>query len=65
MGCLLGHRRCKRSGDLAAGDVVLFLGTPHLIDRIEPRADDLVTGVARAADGWGISLSPTTCVEVA
>lgn len=37
------------------GDVIVHLGTPHLIDRIDHQADG--TPVARAADGWGITLS--------
>jgi hypothetical protein len=66
-GCGLGHERCKRSVDITEGDVIVAFGMPHLIRSIEPYVGpfDFVTGVARAADGWGISLTTTGCLEVA
>lgn len=49
--------------DVRVGDVVLFLGTPHLIAELEQTSpetraiDASLTRVARAADGWGMTLS--------
>lgn len=46
--------------DIKPGVVVVFLGTPHLIERVEPYTGPLhpdVTHIARAGDGWGISLT--------
>jgi hypothetical protein len=66
--CHLGHGRCKRPADIAAGDVVVFMGTPHLIAEVEPYTHPTIgetQGIARAADGWGITLLEPTCVEVA
>lgn len=65
--CGLSHDRCKQGEDIAPGDVVLFFGTPHVVRSIDPYTGpfDFICGVARAADGWGISLSPGHCVEVA
>jgi hypothetical protein len=44
--------------DVRPGDVFYFLGVPHMVSVIEPYAGpfDFVLGVARSADGWGISL---------
>lgn len=36
------------------GDIVVFFGDPHLVDRIVTRADGSLA--AKAADGWGIAL---------
>lgn len=65
--CVLGHGQCKRSSDITEGDVLVFFGTPHRVAVVEPYAGPLggITGIARASDGWGISLSKTTCLEVA
>jgi len=65
--CALGHERCKRQTDIVEGDVLVAFGTPHLIRLIEPYEGpfDFVVGIARAADGWGISLTTTGCLEVA
>lgn len=65
MSCHLGHAACKPSTEVQAGDVVLFLSTPHLIAAVEPPTLLADVGVARARDGWGIGLCSTTCVEVA
>lgn len=68
MSCHLGHDRCKPGDEVAAGDVVLFLGTPHVVDVVEPYTHPTVgpmAGIARAADGWGITLDRLVCVEVA
>lgn len=65
--CHHGHNRCKRAEDIAPGDVVLFLGTPHVVADVEPYTHPTVgpmVGIARAADGWGITLDHLTCVEV-
>jgi len=37
------------------GEIVVFSGTPHMISTIE--RSELGTLIARAADGWGISLT--------
>lgn len=65
--CGLSHKHCKRSEDIAAGDVVLFFGTPHMVHTIEPYTGpfEFIIGVARSRDGWGISLEANRCVEVA
>lgn len=66
--CALGHDKCKRPGDIAAGDVIMFSGTPHLIAEIEPYTHPTLgpmVGIARAGDGWGITLAEPVCVEVA
>ena len=67
MTCYLGHEACKRPADVTPGDVVLFLGTPRLIERIDPYEGPLtgIEGIARARDGWGITLAEPVCVEVA
>lgn len=65
--CLLGHRGCKPDDQIGPGDVVMFLGNPHLIAQIEPYTHPTLgemTGIARAADGWGITLDGG-CMEVA
>lgn len=55
--------RCE---EIRAGDVVCFLGDPHLIERIEPYTGphDFIMGVAKAADGWGISLEAGSSLPV-
>jgi hypothetical protein len=66
--CGLGHEKCKPGDQIAAGDIIMFFGQPHLIAEVEPYTGplDFITGVARAGDGWGISLSASPCcVEVA
>ena len=65
--CVLGHTKCKPVAEVAAGDIVVFLGTPHLVAEIEPYTHPTLgkmVGIARAADGWGITLD-TGCQEVA
>jgi hypothetical protein len=37
------------------GDVIVFLGAPHLIASVDERTKD-GNPIARAADGWGITL---------
>lgn len=66
MSCHLGHAKCKRPGDVVPGDVILFLGGPHLIERIDPYEGphDWPLGIARDRTGWGITLEPGCCVEV-
>jgi hypothetical protein len=66
MSCYLGHAKCKRPADVGPGDVVLFLGTPHLIERIDPYEGplDWALGIARDRSGWGITLGEPVCVEV-
>lgn len=59
----------KRSDEVRPGDIVMFLGTPHLIARIDPPAPDCpfpwVIGYARASNGWGITLAEGGRTEVA
>lgn len=58
----------RRAEDLRPGDVVVFLGTPHLVSRIEEYTHPAFPeafGIARASDGWGISLSYGMHVDVA
>lgn len=45
----------------------MFLGTPHLVARVEPHNGPhaFAVAIARAADGWGITLCDTGCTEVA
>lgn len=53
-------RKTKQGNDVKPGDVILFLGTPHLIETIEPYTHPTVPecfAVARASDGWGITLT--------
>lgn len=67
MACALGHDRCKADDEIAVGDIIVLLGTPHLVDSIEPYDGpiDAITKVARSRDGWGISLVLGLCLEVA
>ena len=39
---------------------------PHVIAEIEPYAGpiDCITGIARATDGWGISIAPGSSVYI-
>lgn len=63
--------KTKRGSDIKPGDVVIFLGTPHLIERIDPPTEATLSfhptclGYAMASDGWGISISPRSMLEVA
>lgn len=45
----------------------MFLGNPHLIARIEPHTGPhaFAVAIARAADGWGITICDTGCMPVA
>lgn len=63
----------KHDSEIQPGDVVLFFGTPHRIDRIEPPSEATLAilpeciGYARASDGWGITLSnhlPTSFKQI-
>lgn len=58
----------KPAEDVAVGDIIMFLSTPHLIAEIEPYTHDAFPeafGIARAADGWGYSLHHGSSVLVA
>lgn len=53
--------RTIRNDQVVPGMIIDFLGTPHLIAEIEPYIHPTMgemVGIARAADGWGITLSP-------
>ena len=49
--------------DIKVGDIIHFMGTPHLIrtiDQPSPASAAMgVEGIARDASGWGISLART------
>jgi hypothetical protein len=56
-----------RPGDVRPGDMIEFLGTWHLIERIEPYTHPTLgetTGIARDASGWGITLMEPVSVRV-
>jgi hypothetical protein len=57
----------KRAEDISPGDVVMFLNDPHVIVEVEEYNGpfDFIIGIARAGDGWGISLEARTRLEVA
>lgn len=58
----------KLGQDIEVGDIIVFLGTPHRITRVEPYTHPTVEGavaIAHAANGWGISLWRNVSVEVA
>lgn len=49
----------KRNDQIQPGDVLIFMGRPHVIAEIEPYTHPTLgpmVGIARAADGWGITL---------
>ena len=50
----------KKSGEeIVVGDIIIVLGYAHRIVEIEPYAHPTLEGaigIARASDGWGISL---------
>ena len=48
--------------DIRPGDLIHFLGTWHRVSTLDRTAAGLP--VARAADGWGITLEPHTLIEV-
>lgn len=53
------NTRTVRDEDLRPGDVLMLLGRPHLITEIVPYTHPTVDGafgIARAGDGWGMSL---------
>lgn len=62
----------KLQSEIVPGDVIMFFGTPHRIDRIDPPTPETLSffptccGFARSADGWGISLdgAPHHFIEV-
>lgn len=57
--------RYKFGPEVTVGDVIVFSGTPHRIVAIEPYDLFDSCGIARASDGWGITLAPFVAVEVA
>lgn len=59
----------KLGKDIVVGDIIMFFGTPHrvatLVDYVHPVVTEGETWrIARADDGWGISLAPLTRVPV-
>lgn len=59
--------RMIRAADLAVKDVVIFLGVPHVISRIDPYTGPVtdITAIAYDATGWGIALSPNVPLHIA
>lgn len=59
----------KRNADIKPGDVIMFLGNPHLITEVVPYTHPTLgemVGIAKAADGWSITLDlPSNTQEVA
>ncbi len=58
----------KQAAEVRVGDVIVSMGSPHLIARIEPYAHPTIGatyGIAKAAGGWGITLLDGTAYEVA
>ena len=56
----------KRGDGVEVGDIILFLGTPHRVDTIEPYTHPTIGEpwrIARASDGWAITLEPTVSLE--
>lgn len=54
------------SNEIRPGDIIIF-GGPHLIERIEPYTHSVLgetAGIAKAADGWGITLIGTVKLDV-
>lgn len=59
----------KLPDEVEVGDIIMFFGTPHRVATIEPYVHPIVTDgetwrIARAADGWGITLSGRTPFEM-
>jgi len=63
------HDQVTRDGaDVALGDVLMFLGTPHRVDAIEPYQHpsfDEGWRIARAAGDFAITLIPGQRYQVA
>lgn len=60
----------KLGKEIEVGDVLVFSGTPHRVATIEDYTHEVVTSgepwrIARASDGWGITLCPLVPHEVA
>lgn len=56
-----------QASEVRVGDIITFFGTPHLITEIEPYRHPTLGethGMARAADGWSISLIDGGRVDV-
>jgi hypothetical protein len=53
--------------EIRPGDVLYFLGRPHLIAEVEPYDGpfDFIIGIARDESGWGISLEDCADYDVA
>jgi hypothetical protein len=59
-----GGAQIRAGRAIAVGDVVVFSGTPHRVAAIEPYDLHGACGIARASDGWGITLFPNVPLEV-
>jgi hypothetical protein len=57
----------KKDHEIEVGDIIVFSGTPHRVDRIDPPTAETLAffptciGYARSSDGWGISLCGKGC----
>lgn len=51
------------AGDIRVGDIIEFLGTWHRVSHLDDRTAAGLP-VARAVDGWGITLEPTAVFKV-
>jgi hypothetical protein len=62
-------KQTKRWGhEVRVGDILVVSGYSHRIVEIEPYTHPTIgktCGIARASDGWEITLMPTICLEVA
>jgi len=55
--------RAMNTENVHVGDIIVILGTPHMVDSLEDYTHPVVTHgetwkIARAADGWGITVTP-------
>lgn len=63
-------QRTKLQSEIQPGDIILFFGTPHRIDRIDPPSEATLSffptccGFARSDDGWGISLDGRPYMQI-
>lgn len=58
--------RTVRGSHVRTGDVVFFLGTPHLVSELAPYPQPVGRGerIARDGAGWAVALSDSVYVTV-
>ena len=57
----------KRGNEIQVGDIITFGSASHRIVEIEPYTHSTIgdtCGIAKAADGWAITLTDTVALEV-